>query len=141
MHVNVAEHLKAIREASEAKKWIDDMLSSNLFVDDTYLRSDIIENEKEFIINCEIPGIKKEDISILFEDSFLKIKANSREELENEGVEFILKEIKKGKFQRSFKLKGDFNPENIEAKHENGLLIIKIPKNEVKKKEFSVKIK
>ena len=139
MHVN--EHLKAIREASEAKKWINDMLSSNLFVDDTYLRSDIIENEKEFIINCEIPGIKKEDISILFEDSFLKIKANSREELENEGVEFILKEIKKGKFQRSFKLKGDFNPENIEAKHENGLLIIKIPKNEVKKKEFSVKIK
>jgi HSP20 family protein len=141
MHVNVNEHLKAIREASEAKKWINDMLSSNLFVDDTYLRSDIIENEKEFIINCEIPGIKKEDISILFEDSFLKIKANSREELENEGVEFILKEIKKGKFQRSFKLKGDFNPENIEAKHENGLLIIKIPKNEVKKKEFSVKIK
>ena len=139
MHVN--EHLKAIREASEAKKWINDMLSSNLFVDDTYLRSDIIENEKEFIINCEIPGIKKEDISILFEDSFLKIKANSSEELENEGVEFILKEIKKGKFQRSFKLKGDFNPENIEAKHENGLLIIKIPKNEVKKKEFSVKIK
>ena len=112
MHVN--EHLKAIREASEAKKWINDMLSSNLFVDDTYLRSDIIENEKEFIINCEIPGIKKEDISILFEDSFLKIKANSSEELENEGVEFILKEIKKGKFQRSFKLKGDFNPENIE---------------------------
>ena len=139
MHVN--EHLKAIREASEAKKWINDMLSSNLFVDDTYLRSDIIENEKEFIINCEIPGIKKEDISILFEDSFLKIKANSSEELENEGVEFILKEIKKGKFQRSFKLKGDFNPENIEAKHENGLLIIKIPKIEVKKKEFSVKIK
>ena len=139
MHVN--EHLKAIREASEAKKWINDMLSSNLFVDDTYLRSDIIENEKEFIINCEIPGIKKEDISILFEDSFLKIKANSSEELENEGVEFILKEIKKGKFQRSFKLKGDFNPENIEAKHENGLLTIKIPKIEVKKKEFSVKIK
>ena len=139
MHVN--EHLKAIREASEAKRWINDMLSSNLFVDDTYLRSDIIENEKEFIINCEIPGIKKEDISILFEDSFLKIKANSSEELENEGVEFILKEIKKGKFQRSFKLKGDFNPENIEAKHENGLLIIKIPKIEVKKKEFSVKIK
>ena len=139
MHVN--EHLKAIREASEAKRWINDMLSSNLFVDDTYLRSDIIENEKEFIINCEIPGIKKEDISILFEDSFLKIKANSSEELENEGVEFILKEIKKGKFQRSFKLKGDFNPENIEAKHENGLLIIKIPKNEEKKKEFSVKNK
>ena len=139
MHVN--EHLKAIREASEAKRWINDMLSSNLFVDDTYLRSDIIENEKEFIINCEIPGIKKEDISILFEDSFLKIKANSSEELENEGVEFILKEIKKGKFQRSFKLKGDFNPENIEAKRENGLLIIKIPKIEVKKKEFSVKIK
>ena len=139
MHVN--EHLKAIREASEAKKWINDMLSSNLFVDDTYLRSDIIENEKEFIINCEIPGIKKEDISILFEDYFLKIKANSSEELENEGVEFILKEIKKGKFQRSFKLKGDFNPENIEAKHENGLLTIKIPKIEVKKKEFSVKIK
>ena len=77
----------------------------------------------------------------MFEDSFLKIKANSSEELENEGVEIILKEIKKGKFQRSFKLKGDFNPENIEAKHENGLLIIKIPKIEVKKKEFSVKIK
>lgn len=83
------------------------MLSSNLFVDDTYLRSDIIENEKEFIINCEISGIKKEDISISFEDSFLKIKANSSEELENEGVKFILKEIKRGKFQRSFKLEED----------------------------------
>jgi len=141
MHVNVAEHLKAIREASDAKKWIDDMLSSNLLIDDAYLRADIIENEKEFTINCEIPGIKKEDISIFFEDSFLKIKANSSEEFENKGDRFILKEIKRGKFQRSFKLKGEFNPEDIEAKHENGILTIKIPKTENKRKEFSIKIK
>lgn len=141
MLVNVSEHLKAIRQSAEAKKWIDDMLSSDFFVDDTYLRSDIIETEKEFMINCEIPGVQKEDISILFEDSFLKITAESSKESENEEQRFILKEIKKGKFQRSFKLKGEFDPENIEAKHENGVLTIKIPKIEVKKKEFSIKIK
>lgn len=140
MHV-VAEHLKAIREASEAKKWIDDMLSSGLFVDDAYLRADVIENEKEFTITCEVPGIRKEDISISFEDSFLKIKAKSSKESENKEERFILKEIKKGNFQRSFRLKGDFNPENIEAKHENGVLTIKIPKNEMKPKEISIKIK
>lgn len=141
MHVNVAEHLKAIREASEAKKWIDDMFSSGLLVDDAYLRSDVIENEKEFIINCEAPGIRKEDISISFEDSFLKIKAKSSKESENKEERFIIKEIKKGNFQRSFRLKGDFDPENIEAKHENGILTIKIPKNEIKPKEISIKIK
>lgn len=146
LNLNVDDHIKTIRESIEAKRELDKMLSSDFFMDTkadkvNLLTSDMIENEKEFIINCEVPGIKKEDISILFENSFLKIEAKVNEEVEKEEERFIFREIKKGNFKRFFKFRVEINPQDIEAKHENGILTIKIPKAERKSKEISIKIK
>ena len=97
--------------------------------------TDIIEEENQWIIYSEIPGVKKEDISISFEDSHLKIEA--KKELKYKNKKHSNEETYQGKYQRKFKLNRDVDSKNIEATYENGVLELKIPK--IKEKGYSGK--
>jgi HSP20 family protein len=101
--------------------------------------TDIIEEENQWIIYSEIPGVKKEDISISFEDSHLKIEA--KKELKYKNKKHSNEETYQGKYQRKFKLNRDVDSKNIEATYENGVLELKIPKIKEKPKLIEVKIK
>jgi HSP20 family protein len=101
--------------------------------------TDIIEEENQWIIYSEIPGVKKEDISISFENSHLKIEA--KKELKYKNKKHSNEETYQGKYQRKFKLNRDVDSKNIEATYENGVLELKIPKMKEKPKLIEVKIK
>jgi HSP20 family protein len=101
--------------------------------------TDIIEEENQWIIYSEIPGVKKEDISISFENSHLKIEA--KKELKYKNKKHSNEETYQGKYQRKFKLNRDVDSKNIEATYENGVLELKIPKIKEKPKLIEVKIK
>lgn len=93
--------------------------------------TDIKETETEYIIDMDVPGFKKEDISIETKDGFLVVKSSSKKEETSEKENYLLKERKSISFTRSFKLPNNVNISDINAKMEDGILNIVLPKSEV----------
>ena len=92
---------------------------------------DIYETPVAIILNAELPGVKKEDINISFNNGMLTLEAESREEKteEKEG-RIIRQERHYGKFSRSFDLGTDMQESDITAKFEDGVLTITAPRAE-----------
>jgi HSP20 family protein len=104
---------------------------------------DIVEGENEYLFYAELPGVKKEDVKVLFENNFLSISGKRvQDNYSNGETELIRQEISYGEFNRRFEIDDDINPDTITAKFENGLLIIKVQKAEaVKPKEIKIEEK
>ena len=92
------------------------------------LRSDIKETDDNYIIDIEVPGISKNDISISFEDKNLTVKVSNKKQ---ENVKYLHSERLTGTFSKSFYI-GNVKQESIKASFDNGLLTISIDKNSVK---------
>lgn len=103
--------------------------------------TNIIEGKEEWIITSEIPGVKKEDISISFEKAMLKIQAKKEFRRNTSMDNEKLAEIQTGSYERKFKLASDIDTEKIEASYENGVLELVIPKKKEKTKQIEIKIK
>jgi len=103
----------------------------------------IIEDEKGVEIDVAAPGLEKADFDIKVEDNVLTISAHKEEQKLEEGANFIKKEFGYENFQRSFTLPDNmFDTDKIEAKYENGVLKIYIPKvEEQQKKVKKVEVK
>ncbi len=90
---------------------------------------DIIENDDNFVIKVYMPGVSKENIFLKIEDNVLtvfgKVDLNHVED-----ERFILREKSYGHYFRQFDLSDVIDTEEIEAKLENGLLNITLPKHE-----------
>jgi HSP20 family protein len=91
----------------------------------------------EIVIVANMPGIKPEDVEITLEGDTLTIKAARPAPLEN--VDYVLQERPYGTFQRTLNINIPVDSEKAEAKYENGLLILSVPKAEaVKPKTIQV---
>jgi HSP20 family protein len=100
---------------------------------------DIIENDKEYIVEMLLAGVKKDDISINIEKDAMIIKAE-RKELKD--LKYNRKQSYFGKYERLIYLADDANVENIQASMENGVLKIVIPKTtDIKTVKKSIAIK
>ena len=107
---------------------------SNLFNDFMDLtaisfKTDIKETEDNYILEVELPGLKREDITIETEDEYLTIKVKQNQELEEEKEDYIYRERRVGSHQRSFRL-NNVNIDEIEAEYDNGVLNVTLPKEE-----------
>ena len=94
------------------------------------------EDEKAYYIEVDLPGVKKEDIKVDIKDNTLTISGERKLKEEVKEDDYYKIETAIGKFTRTFTLPEDADIENIDAKNENGVLDIVIPKV---KKEESVK--
>jgi HSP20 family protein len=98
---------------------------------------DIVENEKEFVVEMALAGVKKEDISLSVDYGVLTIKAE-RKEIEDK--KFNRKQTFYGTYQKSFTLPDGTDKENIQASFEDGILKVNIPKTEKKEiKQIEIK--
>lgn len=88
--------------------------------------ANISGNEERYVLSLAIPGLKREDLKIALEGSILCI-SSQKEEIEER---FTLKEFSFYSFTRSFTLPEDVKPDLIEAKYEDGLLRIVLPRKE-----------
>ena len=125
---------RSTNSPSENVSDIFDRFESNLLNDfmsltNTGFRTDIKETDEEYIIEAELPGLSKDDITLEVENDYLIISANNEETVEEERQGYLRKERKVGKFQRSFKL-NNVNEDEIEAEYNNGILEINLPKEE-----------
>jgi HSP20 family protein len=102
----------------------------------------IAETEKEFKLELAVPGMDKKDIKVEFQNGILKISGERKEEKKEEKKNYKRREFSYDKFSRSFTMPDNSLPDKIDAKYENGVLNITIPKKEIAvtkaKKEITV---
>lgn len=91
----------------------------------------IIENAKDFKIEMAAPGLEKKDFHITAEKGMLTISAEKKTETKEEKENYMRKEFSYNTFTRSFRLPENCLPEKVDAKYENGVLSLLLPKKEV----------
>lgn len=102
--------------------------------------TEIKENDDSFNLNISVPGIKKNEIKIELNNGVLEVSGERKTEKTEESDKFHLSEISYGKFSRRFQLPDNVNHEKIDAKVEDGILRLSIPKlDEVKPRQIDVK--
>ncbi|MCC7443133.1 MAG: Hsp20/alpha crystallin family protein [Bdellovibrionales bacterium] len=94
-------------------------------------RSDIEETEKEYLLTADLPGVKKEDLKVEFNRGELLIWGERRLERDERRENWRHVERFSGKFHRSFQVPETVDADAIEAKFEDGVLHVKLPKSEV----------
>ena len=90
---------------------------------------DVVDKEKEYVIEAELPGVKKEELSLDIQDGQLRISIEREEKVDEEKKNYIHKERRYSSMSRSVYL-GDASADSIKAKLDNGVLTITIPKTE-----------
>ena len=104
------------------------------------VKCDIYEENGEYHIEMDIPGYDKKDINIEVKDGYITVKASKETEDKEESKNYIRRERVVGSFTKSFAL-GDVDTDKIDAKFENGILNITIPKQEVVDNTKTIEIK
>lgn len=89
---------------------------------------DVRENEAFFLVEAELPGFTIDNITIVYENSYLSIIAQKHEGESEENYDFIRRERRFGIFRRNF-LVQNVDKENIRATLKNGVLKIDLPKS------------
>lgn len=105
-------------------------------------RVDIAEDEKNVYLHAELPGIERENVKIsISEDRILVLKGEKKREEKVENKNYVRVERNYGSFTRSFALPDNISIEKVDAKFENGVLNMTLPKNEpAKPKEVAINI-
>lgn len=92
---------------------------------------DIKEEDDKFLIYADVPGVDPKDIDVTMENGILTIKGERESESREEKGGYKRVERSKGSFYRRFSLPDSADADNINAKSNNGVLEITIPKHEV----------
>lgn len=95
-------------------------------------RIDISADEKNIIVEAELPGVKKEDIKLQLEDNILTISGEKKSENKIEEGKYFRNERNYGSFKRCFTLPEEVESDKVDAKFENGILRIVMNKAEEK---------
>ena len=97
------------------------------------MRTDVKETSKGFMLDIDLPGYKKEDISAELKDGYLTVSAKTsdeHEEKEEDGT-YIRRERTFGSCSRSFYIGEGIEENDVKAKFEDGILKVFVPKKEV----------
>ena len=102
-------------------------------------RIDVEENENEYQVYADVPGLNKKDVSITLEDGVLTIKGERKREEKKEDQNTSYMERNHGNFSRSFTLPSKVDEKKIAANLKDGVLSVSLPKAEVvKPKEIAI---
>lgn len=95
------------------------------------MRTDIIEKENEYVLEIELAGYTKDDVKLSVDEGYLKVEANKVIERDDSTDKVVHKERYYGSHSRSFYI-GNVNEELIQAKFNDGILSINVPKEQLK---------
>lgn len=99
----------------------------------------IRETEKEFIVEFDIPGIKKEDVKIEIENNRLSVSGERSDKREEKDSRHFLSETSYGSFMRSFQLPSQVDENKVDARYSEGVLTVTVPKTATtKSKEVKI---
>lgn len=105
------------------------MVSLSKGYDFNVIKVDIVEKDSEFLIHADMPGAQKENIQVDFSDGVLTIAVENKSQIkEGDGTKILKMERSYYKQSRTFSFETPIDEEKIEAKYENGVLELKLPK-------------
>lgn len=108
------------------------LVDSPIIKEREFMKTDIREYQNRYIMEIDLPGLKKEDIVINYENGYLTIKA-TKDTLTKSEV-FVRRERFYGEVKRSFYI-GEKKESDIKANYESGILTISFPKEDIPRKE------
>jgi HSP20 family protein len=100
----------------------------------------ISETKESYQVSLAVPGMKKEDFKIDIDGNMLTISSEKEETKEEKEKKFTRKEYSYSSFSRSFTLPDEVDKEKIEAKYDEGVLKIALPRRVEAKKDTSKQI-
>ncbi len=106
------------------------------------MKTDVQEHGDHYDVDVELPGFKKEELSLELKDGYLVIsaaKSLNKDETEEQSGKYIRRERFAGSMSRTFYVGEDVKQEDIRAKYENGVLQLSIPKMEARKPQVEEK--
>ncbi len=104
--------------------------------DSTFMKTDIKEKNNDYVMEVEMPGLDKKDISLKFESGYLTISA--KQEVHEEEGKYLRRE-RATSYSRSYYM-GEVDEKQIKAKYENGILSVTIPKEKPEESRHSINI-
>ncbi len=99
----------------------------------------ITSQNGDYLISMAVPGMKKDDFKIDYNDNLLTISCSKEDSIEDKNARYTRKEYNYTSFSRSFTIPNEVNSDKIDAHYENGLLSIKLPAREEFKKQTTSK--
>ncbi len=102
---------------------------------------DLIERDKEVVIKADLPGVDKNNIKIKIDSESVSITGEIKKEKKEENETYYREERVYGKFSRVIPLPAEVDPDKANAKFENGVLEITIPKVKESKKVKEITLK
>jgi len=95
---------------------------------------DLVEEKDQYVLHADLPGLSEKDVKIELEDNVLSITGTRKSEHESRKEGYYRVERASGKFSRSLTLPDGVDPEGIRAEFQNGVLEVRIPKPEERKR-------
>ncbi|MBL6963228.1 MAG: Hsp20/alpha crystallin family protein [Bacteroidetes bacterium] len=92
--------------------------------------ANVVESKEEFVIELAAPGMKKKDFNVKIENDVITIESKREEKEVKEEMNFTRREFNYSSFSRSFTLPESIDNEKIDARYEDGVLRIHLPKKE-----------
>ena len=108
---------------------VADNISPGMFTRRAFPAVNAWEDDRTFVVEAEVPGLKMDDIEVLVQGDELTVKGE-RKASEEDGVTHHLHERKVGEFDRTFQLPAEVDAEKVEASLLDGVLTIKLPKSQ-----------
>jgi HSP20 family protein len=111
------------------ENFFNDSMFQTFFPNNGLMKVDIKENDREFVIEADIPGAKKDEINLEIDENKLTISVNHNEEIKEEEENYIRRERRNSSMARTFAI-DNIVADKAKAKFENGVLTITLPKRE-----------
>ena len=102
--------------------------------------TDVRETEKEYVVEVEMPGVKKEDVKVDVSGEVLRIRGETSRDETSEAGGLRRSERWRGTFERHLRLPRDTDADGIRARHENGVVSVTVPKKAPQMKAVAVAV-
>lgn len=128
-----AEMDRMARRMDTLSRHMFDSPSLSLFPSKVFPAVNISEDKDKYFVCAELPGIKADEIDIQVHGKNLTISGERKIPSEGDTVKYHRREREAGKFSRVIGLPGDIDEDGVDARMENGVLMVEIAKSEAAK--------
>ena len=122
------------RQDAQVQQAVEPASNERLFIAPT----DIREANKSIVLTADMPGVKPEGVDVTLENNVLMVRGTVADEHRSAEAP-VYEEYESGNYQRSFSLSDEIDRDGIEARMNNGVLTLTLPKTMPSQKKIEVK--
>lgn len=127
---------RLFEDATERRARVDSEPQDELETVDWYPHADVYDNDAEYLIALDLPGIDRSQLEISVDDNRLTIKGSRTVA----GTLSSAAERPSGRFLRTFNVHSSVDQKNIHAAYKDGVLEVSLPKQKEKRKRVEIKV-